>query len=120
MSNSVKDSFNNNSKVSSALNELDMISTILLPPEDIIQEDSNQIKMKNNPYFTLNQNLHRDIYKQGSMLSNYQQVVNNENYRFLSERELLSSQYSSATSTIIPENVHMRRNEVSPSLKSMN
>ena len=116
MSNSIKD----NSKLSSAWNDLDMISTILLPPEDIIHEDLRQVKMKNNPYFTLNQNLNRDVYKQGSMLSNYQQVVGNDNYRFLSERELLSSQYSSATSTIIPENRQIRRNDVSPSLKSMN
>lgn len=68
----------NNNDWSSAQNELDMISTILLPPEDTIYESFMKDNMKTNPYFILGQN--KDIYIQDSMINNYDQMMKNFKY----------------------------------------
>lgn len=81
----------------SVVNELDKISTILLPPEDT-PENLAQHKSKQNPYF---KQPDYDINsKYGSMLNNYQQTAGLDSHRKVIERDMLSSQYSSVASTI--------------------
>ena len=56
-----------------------MISTILLPPEDIVYENYMHFKKKSNPYFSFSQN--KDMYSQDSMMSNYDQITrSNQNW----------------------------------------
>lgn len=96
-------SLQENQHIGSVVNELDMISTILLPPEDNIQDNLQQYRAMNNPYFTMKPSKDPQQYKFGSMLNNYQRVAGYENYRFVSERDMLSSQYSSVASVVAPE-----------------
>jgi hypothetical protein len=83
--------------------ELDKISSILLPPEDVEINNMNHFCTKQNPYFITNDEEYLNQYDFGSMLKSYQQVSPNEFYKFMSEREMLSSQYSSVASTIIAD-----------------
>lgn len=86
-------------EVYSIVNELDKISTILLPPEDT-PDNMMQHSAKRNPYFVIpKDNIHYNNYE--SMLNNYQRVANNDTNRILSDRDMLSSQYSSVASTIV-------------------
>lgn len=94
-----------------------MISTILLPPEDTVPENIMHTKAKDNPYFKTKPHENWHKYQIGSMINNYQQVAENQFHRFLSEREMLSSQYSSVASTIAPEKPKIK--ESSPSLRSL-
>lgn len=104
-------------EVYSIVNELDKISTILLPPEDT-PDNMMQHSAKRNPYFVIpKDNIHYNNYE--SMLNNYQRVANNDTNRILSDRDMLSSQYSSVASTIVdkpngrrPSNDHKSINNV--------
>lgn len=64
-----------NSDWGSVINELDMISTILLPPEDAVYDSYMHDQMKSNTYFNSGQS--RDVYIQDSMISNYGQILKN-------------------------------------------
>ena len=104
-------------KEDSVVNELDMISTILLPPEDGITDELTHFRTKNNPYFMLNTNEELQQYHLQSMINNYQQVAGNKLNRIMAEREMLSSQYSSVASTIAVERPKIK--DMSPSQSSM-
>lgn len=115
-SNPIRLSLKDENDIGSFVNELDMISTILLPPEDVLPENMIHIKTKENPYF--NHRGEEDYHQQrfASMLHNYQQVPNSEFYRFMYERDLLSSQYSSVASTIAQDK--QRKKDSSPGIRS--
>lgn len=98
----------------SVVNELDKISTIILPPEDM-PENIAQLQAKQNPYFQPSiEHEHPEINKYGSMLNNYKAVVSVDSYRMASEREMLSSQYSSVASTIIDDKHKIKRSKNEP------
>lgn len=104
-------------KEDSIVNEMDMISTILLPPEDAIPDHMQTVNALQNPYFIMKDNSDWHQYHFASMLNNYQQVTGNQYHRLMADREMLSSQYSSVASTIAPERPRMK--ESSPSLTSL-
>jgi hypothetical protein len=99
------------------VNELDMISTILLPPEDTT-ESILRINPKQNTYFKQKNVEDSHQYRFGSMMRDYQQVSSNQFYKLLKERDILSSHYSSVASTIGPVKNNFK--DSSPSMKSMN
>lgn len=88
-------------QIGSVVKELDKISSILLPPGDADMNNMNHFNAKQNPYFISNEDEYAHQHNLGSMLKCYQQVSPNEFYKFMSEREMLSSQYSSVASTIV-------------------
>jgi len=101
----------------SIISELDKISTIFLPPEDSTPENVLNYKTKENPYF--NKPSYENIqHRFGSMIKNYQQIASPEPNRFIAERDMLSSQYSSVASTIVQEKP--RQKELSPDNRSGN
>ncbi|MGK0368131.1 MAG: hypothetical protein ACI9QD_001272 [Thermoproteota archaeon] len=99
------------------VNELDMISTILLPPDNT-PENKMQINPKQNTYFKPPNEEDWKKYKYGSLMRDYQKVSGNQVYKIWQERDVLSSQYSSVASTIVPDRNFVK--DLSPSLKSMN
>ena len=116
-SNPIRLSLKDENDIGSFVNELDMISTILLPPEDVLPENMVHTKAKENPYFNhrgAEDNQHQQRF--ASMLHNYQQVPTSEFYRFMYERDLLSSQYSSVASTIAQDK--NRKKDSSPGIRS--
>lgn len=110
-------SLKENDDIRSIVNELDMISTILLPPEDTT-ENILHINPKQNTYFKKKTLEDLNEYRFGSMMKDYQQVSSNQFYKLLKDRDILSSQYSSVASTIGPEKNRFK--DWSPSMKSMN
>jgi hypothetical protein len=98
------------------VNELDKISSIMLPPEETIQNATLQSHVKQNPYFAPTPVEAMHEYDFGSLIRDYQKVSGNQFYKILKEREMLSSQYSSVASTIVPD--RQRQKESSPSVRS--